>query len=171
MSHVLVIERRPAARARALAAGVSAPFASELCEEPDQLDKRLLRRRFAAVVLPLAPGADPAVVGIIHAVRDRYPRIPVVVWCDEDAPGTSILLATEVSAEIDISFKSPRLKISGFPSRLGPSSGGPSAVATPPPPLSPLPPSTAGLVRLLFAISFLSCTALRRVLIGVLFVN
>src|SRR4051794_38469943 len=99
MTHVLVIERRPAARARALAAGVSSPFASELCDEPDQLDKRLLRRRFAAVVLPLAPGTDPAVVGIIHAVRDRYPRMPVVVWCDEDAAGTSILSAARAGAE------------------------------------------------------------------------
>ena len=99
MTHVLVIERRPATRARALAAGVSAPYATELCEEPDQIDKRLLRRRFAAVVLPLAPGTDPAVVGIIHAVRDRFPRLPVVVWCDEDAPGASILSAARAGAE------------------------------------------------------------------------
>src|SRR5215813_14359418 len=71
------------------------------------------------------------------------------------APGTSMPLATEVSFEIDISFNSERLKISSFPSRLGAASAGGSAVATPPP-LSPLP---LLLVRLLFAISLLSCAA------------
>src|SRR5437879_6191582 len=58
-------------------------------------------------------------------------------------------LATWVSAEMDISFKSDRLKTSSLPSLFTAISCA-SAVATPPP-LSPLPPL---FVRLLFAISF-----------------
>src|SRR6266404_1932094 len=66
------------------------------------------------------------------------------------APGTSMPLATWVSAEMDMSFKSDRLKTSSLPSLLTGVSCA-SAVATPPP-LSPLPPL---FVRLLFAILFL----------------
>src|SRR5437016_1946655 len=55
------------------------------------------------------------------------------------APGTSMVLATCVSAEIDMSFSSDRLKISSFPSLFIGISAGASAVATPPPLLSPSP--------------------------------
>ena len=68
------------------------------------------------------------------------------------APGTSMPFATWVSAEIDISFSSDKLKISSLPSLLGAKSAGASAVATPPPLSLPLLP-----VRFLFAISILSC--------------
>jgi hypothetical protein len=95
---VLVIDRRPAARGRALAAVVPPPFAPELCEEPEQL-KRRFPQRPDAVVLPLASGADPAIIGIIEAVRDQWPSVPVVVWCDEGAHGSAILSAARAGVE------------------------------------------------------------------------
>ena len=95
---VLVIDRRPAARGRALAAVVPPPFAPELCEEPEQL-KRRFPQRPDAVVLPLASGADPAIIGIIEAVRDQWPHVPVVVWCDEGAHGSAILSAARAGVE------------------------------------------------------------------------
>ena len=95
---VLVIDRRPAARGRALAAVVPPPFASELCEEPEQL-KRRFSQRPDAVVLPLASGADPAVIGLIEAVRDQWPQVPLVAWCDEGAHGSTILSAARAGVE------------------------------------------------------------------------
>src|SRR3989442_2431775 len=53
------------------------------------------------------------------------------------APGTSMLLATWVRAEFDIPFSWDRLKMSSFPSLFMGISAGASAVATPPPLLSP----------------------------------
>ena len=98
MSLVLVIDRRPAARGRALAAIVPPPFSSELCEEPEQL-KRRQSHRPAAVVVPLASSADPAVIGIIEAVRDQWPQVPVIAWCDEGAVGSAILSAARAGVE------------------------------------------------------------------------
>ena len=95
---VLVIDRRPAARGRALAAVVPPPFAPELCEEPEQL-KRRFSQRPDAIVLPLASGADPSVIGIIEAVRDQWPQVPVVAWCDEGAHGSAILSAARAGVE------------------------------------------------------------------------
>jgi len=95
---VLVIERRPAARGRALAAVVPPPFAPELCEEPEQL-KRRISHQPQAVVLPLASGADPSVIGIIEAVRDQWPQVPVLAWCDEGARGGAILSAARAGVE------------------------------------------------------------------------
>src|SRR4051794_25869780 len=98
MSLVLVIDRRPAARGRALAAIVPPPFASELCEEPEQLKRRQTLRP-DAVVLPLSVGADPSVIGIIEAVRDQWPEVPVVAWCEEGALGSAILSAARAGVE------------------------------------------------------------------------
>jgi hypothetical protein len=95
---VLVIERRPAARGRALAAVVPPPFAPELCDEPEQLKRRVSDRPHA-IVLPLAAGADPAVAGIIEAVRDHWPQVPVVAWCDEGAQGGAVLSAARAGVE------------------------------------------------------------------------
>src|SRR5437879_10417840 len=57
-------------------------------------------------------------------------------------------LATFLILDIDISFRSDRLKISSFPSLLTGISAGASAVATPPPLLSP----SSFVVRFLVAI-------------------